>query len=107
MQILTGNRIGTMNIFDIRSNDNKPSHSLKGEDERRGKNGITCITYHPVQKHIVSDGYFFARNMLGEFITYIMITGYLWKRRRPPHHMGSTETHISSIIYEGNGNFYY
>lgn len=54
-QILTGNRIGIINVFDTRNTENKASTSLiiSTEDDKRS-NCVTCITYHPNQKHIVS-----------------------------------------------------
>lgn len=55
LQILAGNRIGNVNVFDARSNENKASYSLtvSSEDEKKS-NCVTCIAYHPDQKHIVS-----------------------------------------------------
>lgn len=54
-KILTGNRIGIINVFDTRNNENKSSTSLmiSTEDDKRS-NCVNCITYHPNQKHIVS-----------------------------------------------------
>lgn len=54
MQVFTGNRVGIINIFDVRGHENKPTNKLiiSTEDDKRS-NCVTCITYHPNQKHIV------------------------------------------------------
>lgn len=58
LQIFTGNRIGIINVFDVRNAENKASTKLviSTEDDKRS-NCVTCITYHPNQKHIVSTAY--------------------------------------------------
>ncbi|XP_055325450.1 nucleoporin Nup43 [Sitodiplosis mosellana] len=56
-EIFTGNRIGIINVFDVRNTENKPSTKLviSTEDDKRS-NCVTCITYHPNQNHIVLCG---------------------------------------------------
>lgn len=53
-EVLTGNRLGIIKCFDIRSESQKPtgSFTISCEDEKRS-NCVTCVTYHPTQKHIV------------------------------------------------------
>lgn len=54
-EILTGNRIGIINVFDVRNNENKSSAKLviSTEDDKRS-NCVTTIAYHPNQNHVVS-----------------------------------------------------
>lgn len=54
-ELLTGNRLGIMKSFDLRSGLREPSATfpISCEDEKKS-NGVTCITHHPTQQHIVS-----------------------------------------------------
>lgn len=54
-EVLTGNRLGIIKCFDIRAEGQKAvgSFAVSCEDEKRS-NCVTCITYHPTQRHIVS-----------------------------------------------------
>lgn len=56
-EILTGNRMGVIKLFDIRNNNNDPASTflISCEDDRKS-NCVTCITYHPTQKHIILSG---------------------------------------------------
>lgn len=54
-ELITGNRFGIMKSFDLRSGSNEPTatFTVSCEDEKKC-NAVTCITYHPSQRHIVS-----------------------------------------------------
>lgn len=54
-ELITGNRMGTMYLYDLRSGNKDPISTLmvSCEDEKR-LNGVTSIVNHPTQKHIVS-----------------------------------------------------
>lgn len=54
-ELITGNRLGIMKSFDLRSGSSEPSatFAISCEDEKKS-NGVTCITNHPTQQHIVS-----------------------------------------------------
>lgn len=54
-ELLTGNRLGIMKSFDLRSRSSEPTaiFPISCEDEKKS-NGVTCIANHPNQKHIVS-----------------------------------------------------
>lgn len=54
-ELLTGNRLGIMKSFDLRSGLREPSATfpISCEDEKKS-NGVTYITHHPTQQHIVS-----------------------------------------------------
>ncbi|XP_055585619.1 nucleoporin Nup43 [Uranotaenia lowii] len=56
-EILTGNRLGIIKCFDIRNESQKPSGSfaISCEDEKKS-NCVTCLAYHPTQKHIILAG---------------------------------------------------
>lgn len=53
-EILTGNRMGVVKIFDARSDGQKPQANLlvSCQEEKRS-NCVNCITAHPTQKHVV------------------------------------------------------
>lgn len=53
-ELITGNRLGVMNTFDLRSGSKKPTatFAVSCEDEKRS-NAVTCITHHPTQQHII------------------------------------------------------
>lgn len=54
-QILTGNRMGLLKMFDIRS-DNKGAVAtmpISCKDEKKS-NGVTSIAHHPTQDYIVN-----------------------------------------------------
>lgn len=54
-EILTGNRMGVVKIFDARSDSQKPQANLLVSClEEKRSNSVNCITCHPTQKHIVS-----------------------------------------------------
>lgn len=54
-ELITGNRLGTMKAFDLRSGSKEPTatFAISCEDEKKS-NGVTCIANHPTQQHIVS-----------------------------------------------------
>lgn len=54
-ELITGNRLGIMKSFDLRSGSKEPTatFSVSCEDEKKS-NSVTCITNHPTQQHIVS-----------------------------------------------------
>lgn len=54
-ELITGNRLGIMKSFDLRSGLQEPSATfpISCEDEKKS-NAVTCIAYHPTQQHIVS-----------------------------------------------------
>lgn len=54
-ELLTGNRLGIMKSFDLRSGSAEPTATfpISCEDEKKS-NGVTCIANHPTQQHIVS-----------------------------------------------------
>ncbi|XP_065089178.1 nucleoporin Nup43-like [Ochlerotatus camptorhynchus] len=56
-EVLTGNRLGTIKCFDIRAEGQKAvgSFAVSCEDEKRS-NCVTCIAYHPTQRHIILAG---------------------------------------------------
>lgn len=56
-EIITANRMGVMKIFDIRSDSKDPTISfmISCEDDRKS-NYVSCLAYHPTQKHIVLAG---------------------------------------------------
>lgn len=53
-ELITGNRLGTLKAFDLRSGSKGPSSTfaISCEDEKKS-NGVTCIANHPTQQHIV------------------------------------------------------
>lgn len=53
-ELITGNRLGVMNSFDLRSGSKKPTatFAVSCEDEKKS-NAVTCITHHPTQQHII------------------------------------------------------
>jgi nuclear pore complex protein Nup43 len=53
-ELITGNRMGVMNSFDLRSGNKKPTatFAVSCEDEKKC-NGVTSITHHPTQQHII------------------------------------------------------
>lgn len=55
LQVLVGNRNGTVKMFDVRTDSQKPTNvmPISCEDDKKS-NAVTCLTYHPTQKHIVS-----------------------------------------------------
>lgn len=71
IQILTGNRIGIINIFDVRSNESKATTKMliSTEDDKRS-NCVTCIAYHPNQKHVVSEQFVYARYLKAQIDCY-------------------------------------
>lgn len=54
-ELITGNRLGIMKCFDLRSGSTEPAATLviSCEDEKKS-NAVTCIANHPTQQHIVS-----------------------------------------------------
>lgn len=54
-ELITGNRMGIMKSFDLRSRQKEPTaiFAVQSEDEKKS-NGVTCIANHPTQQHIVS-----------------------------------------------------
>lgn len=54
-ELITGNRLGILNSYDMRSGSKEPSavFPISCEDEKK-PNGVTCIANHPTQQHIVS-----------------------------------------------------
>lgn len=54
-EILIGNRMGIMKMFDIRTDNDSPigSFLISCQDDKLS-NCVSCIVYHPTQKHIVS-----------------------------------------------------
>lgn len=54
-EILTGNRMGIMKMFDTRTDSDRPigSFLISCQDDKLS-NCVSCIVYHPTQKHIVS-----------------------------------------------------
>lgn len=54
-ELLTGNRMGSMYLFDLRTGQKEPTATLmvSCEDEKK-LNSVTAIANHPTQKHIVS-----------------------------------------------------
>ncbi|XP_053698410.1 nucleoporin Nup43 [Sabethes cyaneus] len=56
-EVLTGNRLGIIKCFDIRAESDKPtaSFAISCEEEKRS-NSVTCLTYHPTQRHIILAG---------------------------------------------------
>lgn len=54
-ELITGNRLGIMNSYDLRSGTKEPTavFPVSCDDEKKS-NGVTCITNHPTQQHIVS-----------------------------------------------------
>lgn len=56
-EILTGNRMGAVKIFDIRSEDTFPQTTLyiSCEDDKKS-NYVSSLTFHPTQKHIIIAG---------------------------------------------------
>lgn len=53
-ELVTGNRLGIMNTFDLRSGNKKPTatFALSCEDEKKC-NAVTSIAHHPTQQHII------------------------------------------------------
>lgn len=53
-ELITGNRLGIMKCFDLRSRSKEPTATLviSCEDEKKS-NAVTCIANHPTQQHIV------------------------------------------------------
>lgn len=53
-ELITGNRLGIMNTFDLRSGNKKPTatFAVSCEDEKKC-NAVTSITHHPTQQHII------------------------------------------------------
>lgn len=53
-ELITGNRLGVMNSFDLRSGSKKPTatFAVSCEDEKKC-NGVTSIAHHPTQQHII------------------------------------------------------
>lgn len=60
-ELLTGNRLGIMKSFDLRSGAKEATTTfpISCEDEKKS-NGVTCIANHPTQQHIVR--YFLSFN---------------------------------------------
>lgn len=56
-EILTGNRMGAVKIFDVRSEDKSPQNTLyiSCEDDKKC-NYISSLTFHPTQKHVIIAG---------------------------------------------------
>ena len=56
-ELVTGNRLGIMNTFDLRSGNKEPTatFAISCEDEKKC-NGVTSITHHPTQQHIILAG---------------------------------------------------
>lgn len=56
-ELITGNRLGIMKSFDLRSGSKEPSavFALSCEDEKKS-NAVTSITHHPTQHHIILAG---------------------------------------------------
>lgn len=54
-ELLTGNRLGIIKSYDLRSGAKEPTATfpISCEDEKKS-NGVTCIANHPTQQHIVS-----------------------------------------------------
>lgn len=54
-ELITGNRLGIMKCFDLRSGSQEPTAvlAISCEDEKKS-NSVTCIANHPTQQHIVS-----------------------------------------------------
>lgn len=53
-ELITGNRLGVMNTFDLRSGSKKPTatFAVSCEDEKKC-NAVTSIVHHPTQQHII------------------------------------------------------
>lgn len=56
-ELITGNRLGIMKSFDLRSGHKEPTaiFALSCEDEKKC-NSVTAITHHPTQQHIILAG---------------------------------------------------
>lgn len=56
-EIITGNRMGLLKMFDVRSESNKATTNfpISCQDDKKS-NSVTSITYHPTQKHVVLAG---------------------------------------------------
>ncbi|CRL05441.1 CLUMA_CG017961, isoform A [Clunio marinus] len=56
-ELITGNRLGIMKSFDLRSGlkEATATFAISCEDEKKS-NGVTCIAYHPTQQHIILGG---------------------------------------------------
>jgi len=56
-ELITGNNMGVLKVFDTLQDSNKPTNTLmvSCEDEKRC-NRVTCLCYHPVQQHIIIAG---------------------------------------------------
>lgn len=53
-ELLTGNRMGVLKSFDLRSGDKEPSTTFPiSQYDDKKSNGVTTITHHPTQQHIV------------------------------------------------------
>lgn len=56
-QILTGNRMGIIKIFDSSADQKQPTTTLMTSCENdKNSNAVTAITHHPNQTHIVLSG---------------------------------------------------
>lgn len=55
-ELLTGNRLGIMKSYDLRTGAKEATTTfpISCEDEKKS-NGVTCIANHPTQQHIVSN----------------------------------------------------
>lgn len=67
-ELLTGNRLGIMKSFDLRSGSKEPTaiFPISCEDEKKS-NGVTCIANHPTQQHIVSIGFEVLRQLVNVY----------------------------------------
>lgn len=52
-EILTGNRMGIMKMFDTRTDDQQIGSFLISCQDDKLSNCVSCIVFHPTQKHIV------------------------------------------------------
>ncbi|KAL5283751.1 NUP43 family protein [Megaselia abdita] len=84
-EILTGNRMGGVKIFDIRSEETFPQNTLyiSCEDDKKS-NYVSCLAFHPTQKHII-----FAGSEEGSFT--------VWDLRQPNYPASYLSAHTSAI----------
>lgn len=56
-EVFTGNRMGTVKMFDLRAAAETPSATmLISCDDEKKANGVTALAYHPTQRHILLAG---------------------------------------------------
>lgn len=94
-ELLTGNRMGSMYLFDLRVGKKEPTATLmvSCEDEKK-LNSVTAIANHPTQKHIVSCLYQFKTAHINIF----NIAGSRRNRRGFDHSLRFAISQLSSFL---------